>query len=161
MDRVHGRHVGTVVDNVDPKSLCRVRVRVPSVLDDQESGWCRPVTPYAGEAVGFAAVPPIGSLVLVEWPGGDVSREPLWSGATWSDGAGVDGAGPDAVIIVTPGGHRIELRDEAGSEKVQIIASTGASVAMDSDGLTLTFGSQKIAMTNQSVKINDGALEVR
>ncbi|MGH1491149.1 MAG: phage baseplate assembly protein V [Acidimicrobiales bacterium] len=159
--RVYGRYLGTVIDNVDPKNLCRVRVTVPEVLAGQESGWCRPVTPYAGDGVGFAAVPPIGSLVLIEWPGGDVSREPLWTGATWSDGAGVEGAGPDAVVLVTPGGHRVELRDESGSEKVEIIASNGSSVVMDSNGMTLTFGSQKIAMTNQSISINDGALEVR
>jgi uncharacterized protein involved in type VI secretion and phage assembly len=159
--RLYGHHLGVVVDNEDPSNLCRVRVTVPAVLGDQETGWCRPVSPYAGDGIGLAMVPPIGSLVLVEWPGGDVSREPFWTGATWSNGSGVDGAGPDAVVLVTPGGHRIELRDEAGSEKVEIVASNGASVVMDSNGLTLTFGSQSIAMTNQSVSVNDGALEVR
>lgn len=161
IERVHGRHVATVIDNVDPKNLCRVRVLVPEVLADQESGWCRPAMPYAGPSVGFAAVPPVGSVVLVEWPSGDVSREPVWSGAAWADGDGVEGAGPDAVIIVTPGGNKVELRDESGSEKLELTAASGAKVTMDSNGLTLAFGSQKLAMTNQSVSVNDGALEIR
>ncbi len=161
IERTYGRYVATVIDNVDPKNLCRVRVMVPEVLADQESGWCRPAMPYAGPAVGFAAVPPVGSLVLVEWPGGDVSREPIWSGAAWADGDGVDGAGPDAVIIVTPAGNKIELGDAAGSEKVELTAASGAKVTMDSNGLTISFGSQKIALTNTSVSVNDGALEVR
>ena len=161
IERVVGRHVAVVVDNVDPKNLCRVRVTAPEVLADQESGWCRPALPYAGPSVGFAAVPPVGSLVLIEWPGGDLSREPIWSGGAWADGDGVEGAGPDAVIIVTPGGNKIELRDESGSEKVELVASSGATVTMDSNGLTLTFGSQKVALTNQSVSVNDGALEIR
>lgn len=161
IDRVPGRYLAIVVDNADPKNLCRVRVLAPEVLDEQESGWCRPALPFAGPFVGFAAVPPIGSLVLVEWPGGDVSREPIWSGAAWADGEGVAGAGPDAVIIVTPGGNKIELRDESGAEKLQLVASNGATVTMDSNGLTLRFGSQRIAMANGSISLNNGALEVR
>lgn len=161
IERLYGRHSAIVVDNDDPKVLCRVRVRVPEVLADQESGWCRPAMPYAGSGVGFAAVPPVGSIVLIEWPGGDVTREPIWSGAAWADGDGIEGAGPDAVIILTPGGNKIELRDESGSEQVLIEAATGATITMDSNGLTLTFGSQEIAMTNQSVSVNGGALEVR
>lgn len=161
IERVLGRHIATVVDNVDPKHLCRVRVLAPEVLHDQESGWCRPALPFAGPSVGFAAVPPIGSLVLVEWPGGDISREPIWSGAAWADGEGVAGAGPDAVIIVTPGGNKIELRDESGVEKLELVAANGATITMDANGLMLRFGSQRIAITNRSVSVNDGALEVR
>lgn len=161
IERVYGGHIGTVIDNADPKALSRIRVTVPEVLADQESGWCRPLTPLAGDGVGFAAVPPVGSLVVVQWPGGDVSREPFWVGATWSDGNGIEGAGPDVVVLLTPGGHRIELRDTDDDEKVEVTAANGSSILMDSNGLTLTFGSQKIAMTSQSVSINDGALEIK
>jgi uncharacterized protein involved in type VI secretion and phage assembly len=159
--RVHGQFRGRVVDNDDPRGLCRVRVVVPEVLGEQETGWCRAAMPYAGDGVGFAAVPPVDSLVFVEWPAGDIGREPIYTGATWADGTGVDGAGPDAVLLVTPAGNRIELRDTSGGEQIVIEASTGATVTMDSNGLVLAFGSQKVAMTNQSVSVNDGALEVR
>ena len=159
--RVLGPYPATVVDNDDPKGLCRIRVVAPEILGEQETGWCQAATPYGGAGVGLAAVPPVGSVVFVEWPAGDVGRPPIWIGATWADGTGLDAAGPDAVVLVTPGGNRIELRDEAGSEKIEIEAASGAIVTLDSNGLVLSFGSQKIAMTNQSVSINDGALEVR
>lgn len=159
--RLLGPYTATVVDNDDPRGLCRVRVLVPEVLGEQETGWCRASSPYAGDGVGFAAVPPVGSVVFVEWPGGDVGRAPIWTGATWADGTAVDGAGPAAVVLVTPGGNRIVLRDEAGAEQLVIEAASGATITMDSNGIELSFGSQKLAMTNQSVSINDGALEIR
>jgi uncharacterized protein involved in type VI secretion and phage assembly len=159
--RLLGPYSATVVDNDDPKGLCRVRVVVPEILGQQETGWCRASSPYAGAGVGLASVPPVGSVVFVEWPAGDVGRAPIWTGATWADGAGIEGAGPEAVVLLTPGGNRIELIDEGGSERIHVEASTGATITMDANGLVLEFGSQKIAMTNQSVSINDGALEVR
>ncbi len=161
MERLAGRYIGTVVDNVDPKALCRVRVVVPEALADQESGWCRAASPYAGAGIGFAAVPPIGSLVFVEWPGGDLTREPIWTGAAWSDGAGVDGAGPETVVLVTPAGNRIELRDSSGEERIELTSASGATVTMDADGLRLAYGSQSVSLSNASVSVNDGALEVR
>ena len=42
MDRFHGKYVGTVVDNDDPKGLCRLKVNVPEVLGDETTGWCLP-----------------------------------------------------------------------------------------------------------------------
>ena len=89
-DRFHGKYLGTVVDNDDPKALGRVRVKVPEVFGDETSGWCLPCSPYAGSGVGLAVVPPVGSLVFVEWPAGDTSRVPIWSGGAWPDGNGVE-----------------------------------------------------------------------
>src|SRR5436305_6336259 len=36
-------------------------------------------SPYAGSGVGLAAVPPVGSLVFVEWSAGDTTRVPIRS----------------------------------------------------------------------------------
>jgi uncharacterized protein involved in type VI secretion and phage assembly len=161
MDRFPGRYLGTVIDNDDPKGLCRIKAMVPEVFRDETSGWCLPSMPYAGPAAGFAAVPPVGALVFVEWPAGDVTRVPIWSGGAWADGDGVSGAGPDVVVLVTPAGNRIELRDASGDEAVEITAKSGAKVALDSDGVVIEFGSQKVALTRSSISFNDGALEVK
>ena len=160
MDRFHGKYLGVVVDNDDPLVLSRLKVTVPEVFGGETAGWFLPCSPYAGDAVGFVAVPPLGSVVFVEWPAGDTTRVGIWSGGIWTQGSGVNGAGPDVILLVTPGGHRIELADTAGSESISITSASGASVTMDQSGLTLAFGSQKIAMTAASVSVNDGALTV-
>ena len=41
-----GLYRATVVGNVDPQSLGRVRVAVPAVLGDEQSGWAMPCVPY-------------------------------------------------------------------------------------------------------------------
>lgn len=160
MDRFLGRYPGTVVDNDDPLALSRVRAQVPEILGEETTGWCLPSMPYAGSGAGFAAVPPVGALVHVEWPAGDVTRVPVWSGAAWEKGAGVPGAGPDTVVLLTPGGNRIELTDESGGEAVELTAASGALVALDTNGVRVEFGAMKIAITRSSVSVNDGALEV-
>jgi hypothetical protein len=65
------------------------------------------------------------------------------------------------VLLVTPGGHRISLSDASGSEAIEITAASGAKVALDGDGVTVEFGSQKLALTRSSISLNGGALEVK
>ncbi len=160
-ERFHGKYVGVVQDNDDPKGLMRLRVKVPEVFGDEGTGWALPCSPYAGSGIGFAAVPPIGSLVFVEWPAGDTSRVPIWSGGAWTDGEGVSDAGPDALVLTTPAGHKIVLRDESGSEAVEVKAASGAKVVLDASGVAIEFGGQKIELTRSSISLNGGALEVR
>ena len=159
-DRFYGKYLGIVVDNDDPKSLGRLRVKVPEVFGDEATGWCLPCSPYAGSGVGLAAVPPVGSLVYLEWSGGDTGRVPIWSGGAWPDGDGVEDAGPETLVLTTPAGHKIVLRDESGSEAIEIEAASGAKVALSGDGVSIEFGSQKLAMTRSSISLNNGALEV-
>jgi uncharacterized protein involved in type VI secretion and phage assembly len=161
MDRFDGAYAATVEDNDDPKGLCRVRVKVPEVLGDETTGWCLPAMPYAGSGVGLAAVPPRGSVVFVEWPAGDVTRVPLWTGAAWADGTGVPNAGPDRVLLVTPAGNKVELRDADGDEALVLTAKSGAKVTLDANGVTVEFGSQKLVMAKSSISFNNGALEVK
>lgn len=161
MERFQGKYLGTVVDNADPKQLMRLRVQVPEVLGQETTGWCLPCSPYAGAGVGLAAIPPIGSLVFVEWPAGDTTRVPVWSGGTWADGDGPQDAGPDTLVLITPGGHAVRLRDASGAEAIEIEAASGAKLVMDQNGVTVEFGSQKLVLAQSSVMVNDGALEVK
>jgi hypothetical protein len=105
-------------------------------------------------------VPPVDALVFVEWLAGDVNRAPIWSGGLWADGDGVDGAGPECFVVVTPGGHRLELRDTPGDEVVEVSAASGAVLTLDSAGVTVSFAGQKLEMTHSGISLNDGALEV-
>jgi uncharacterized protein involved in type VI secretion and phage assembly len=159
-ERFIGKYQGIVVDNDDPRGLARIKVRAPEVFGDETTGWALPCSPYVGQHAGLAAVPPVGSLVYVEWPAGDTSRVPIWSGGSWADGDGVPDAGPDVLVLVTPAGHKVELRDSAGSESIEVTAVSGARMLLDSNGISIEFGSQKIAVTAGSVSVNGGALEV-
>jgi len=161
VDRFPGLYAGSVVDNDDPKGLCRLKAKVPEVLGDESVGWCLPSLPYSGSAVGLAVVPPVGATVWVTWPAGDVTRVPVWTGAAWSDGDGVPGAGPDRIVLLTPAGNKVEIVDAPGDEAVTVEAASGAKVVLDADGVLLGFGAQKVALTSSSVSVNDGALEVR
>ncbi|HLL64846.1 MAG TPA: phage baseplate assembly protein V [Micromonosporaceae bacterium] len=160
MDRFPGRYVGTVVDNDDPKGLCRLKATVPEVLGAETSGWCLPSLPFAGDGVGLAMVPPAGAVVFVEWPAGDPARVPVWSGAAWADGTGVPGAAPDRILLVTTAGNRLEIRDTDDDEAIVLTAASGAEITLDSAGVSVVFGGQSMTITDSSISFNDGALEI-
>lgn len=159
--RLSGRHLGRyrgeVVDVEDPKSIGRVKVKVPEVLGDVESGWALPAFAFTGDGSGMFAVPPVGAGVWVEFEGGDPAR-PVWVGGWFAEGAPPEGATPEKIILQTPGGHIITLDDEGG--KLEITESGGASILLDSNGIELAKDGQKIVIGSSSVTINDGALEV-
>lgn len=83
--RYYGKYRGLVTDNQDPRQLGRLRVRVPEVLGDVESGWALPCVPYAGNGSGQYTLPEPGTGVWVEFEAGDVSR-PIWTGCWWGAG---------------------------------------------------------------------------
>ncbi len=47
--------------------------------------WALPCVPYAGQEVGFFALPPPGAMVWIEFEGGDPSL-PIWTGCFWQEG---------------------------------------------------------------------------
>jgi uncharacterized protein involved in type VI secretion and phage assembly len=159
-ERFHGKHPALVVDTDDPKHLSRVRVKVPEVFGDEETGWCRPCSPFAGKGVGLAVVPPVGSSVFVEWPAGDTTRAPIWSGALWPDGDGIKDAAADRLLLVTPGGHQIALIDKSGSESIEITAKSNAKLKLDKDGVVVEVGGSKLEVKKGEIVLN-GALKVK
>jgi uncharacterized protein involved in type VI secretion and phage assembly len=152
--RFYGKYRGTVTD-VDAATM-RIKANVPAVLGETPSGWAWPCVPYAGDSVGFAFLPEVGSAVWIEFEGGNVSF-PIWTGGFWLTQQVPSDAAPAVKVIVTKQ-HKILLDDDGGSITIQ--DSNGNSVTMDSSGLTLTSGSQTVALSSSSVSINDGALEV-
>jgi hypothetical protein len=158
--RYYGPFAGIVTDNNDPEAKCRIRVQVPEVLTAGDSGWCVPALPYTGDGAGLAAVPPVGTQVWVQWPGGDLSAPPIWSGGSYSGGGGVKGAGPNTVILLTPGGHRVELDDDGTA--LTITCSQGPVITLDSSGVSIDNGQgATVVMQGGSVNVNDGALVVQ
>ena len=157
--RYYGKYRGIVSDNQDPGNLGRIKATVPEVLNDVESGWALPCVPYAGDGEGQFTIPPVDAGVWIEFEAGDVSR-PIWTGCWWSDNQVPNQATPDIKIIKTASGHTIILDDTSGSEKVEIEDKNGAKIVLDQQGIEISKGSQKIMLTQTSVSVNDGALEV-
>lgn len=76
--------IGVVVDNVDPDSLGRVKVKYPTLPGEPESFWLRQVTPNGGVVGGVYALPEKDDEVLVMFLQGSqdegVIMGQLWNG---------------------------------------------------------------------------------
>lgn len=153
--RFYGKYRGSVTD-VDASTL-RIKAKVPAVLKDQETGWCMPCVPYAGQDVGVAFLPEKGSGVWIEFEGGDVSY-PIWTGCYWRSGEQPSDATPKVKAIVTKSPHKILLDDDGGS--ITISDSNQNKITLDSSGITLERGGNKVEISDSEVNVNDGALEV-
>ena len=153
--RFYGKYRGTVTD-IDDGTL-RIKAKVPAVLGDQATGWCSHCVPYAGPDVGILFLPEVGAGVWIEFEGGDVSY-PIWTGCYWRDGEMPSDAAPKVKTIVTKAGHKILLDDDAGS--ITISDSNNNKVTLDSSGITIERGANKVAVSDAEVSVNDGALEV-
>jgi uncharacterized protein involved in type VI secretion and phage assembly len=154
-NRYYGKYRGTVTA-IDADTL-RIKAKVPAVLGDSETGWCMPCVPYAGKSVGIAFLPESGTGVWIEFEGGDVSY-PVWVGCYWRDGEKPDDATPTVKAIVTAGKSKLLFDDDA--QTITLTDSNNNKVTLSSDGITLERGANKVVVSDSSVSVNDGAMEV-
>jgi uncharacterized protein involved in type VI secretion and phage assembly len=154
-NRFFGKYRGTVTE-VDAATL-RIKAKVPAVLADQPTGWCRACVPYAGDGVGMAFLPEVGSGVWIEFEGGDVSY-PIWVGCYWRDGEQPSDAAPSVKTIVSKSGHKLLLDDNQNS--ITLSDPNNNSLTRDNEGATLKRGGNSIQISDSEVNVNDGALEV-
>src|SRR5712672_2839603 len=61
-----GKYRGLVVDNTDPTHRGRLQVKVPAVMGE-ETLWAEPCAPYAGDGVGFFALPPADAAPSIKF----------------------------------------------------------------------------------------------
>jgi len=155
--RFYGVYRGVVTDNDDPSSLGRIKANVPSVLGDVESSWCMPCVPYAGDQVGIAFLPEVGSGVWIAFEGGDVSY-PVWVGCFWRSGELPSDVAPAVKVIATKAPLEVKLDDDAQS--ITLTDSNGNTVTLDSSGITLSKGGQQVVVADANVSVNSGALTV-
>ncbi len=155
-----GKYRGVVTDNSDPLMLGRIQAKVQDVLGDKESSWAMPSVPYAGKNVGLFLIPPTDALVWIEFEHGDPDY-PIWSGCFWASGeAPASPAVADMKVLKTDVGT-ITVNDQAGSGGITIETTSGLKIVMNTNGIEISNGSQKIMLSSASVSINDGALEVQ
>ena len=78
-----GVMVGIVTNNLDPENQGRVKVKFPTMGDNQESYWCRMASTMAGPVRGIAMLPEANDEVVVAFENGDPTRGVVL-GAVWN-----------------------------------------------------------------------------
>jgi uncharacterized protein involved in type VI secretion and phage assembly len=170
--RHFGKYRGTVTDNADPTTRARLKVRVPAVLGDLEV-WAMPCVPYAGDKVGLHLLPETGTGVWVEFEAGDASY-PVWCGFFWADDelpAAVTGAPTKVLrtlastVVIDDDAPETRLAvDDAGELSIgdEVVTKRDNAVhTVSTNGVKSEMGGQSVAVTQSSVSVDDGALEVK
>lgn len=126
----YGKYRGTVIDTNDPRNQGRIKVHVPEILGDVDSGWALPCAPYAGDHSGAYTAPSLGAGVWVEFEAGDVSR-PIWVGCWWqSDALPKDESGtaatPDVKILRSEKDMLLALHDD--SQTIALSDGNGTNI---------------------------------
>lgn len=75
--------VGIVTDNNDPEGWGRVKVKLPTLSEKDNSNWARVVGLGAGKDRGFYCLPEVDDEVLVGFEHGDIHR-PYIIGGVWN-----------------------------------------------------------------------------
>jgi uncharacterized protein involved in type VI secretion and phage assembly len=175
--RYYGKYRAFVVDNADPEDRGRLRLKVPSVLNEEViSGWALPCVPYGGAAnQGFFFIPEVDAGVWVEFEGGNLDY-PVWVGAYWgkpggeseapkpNDGTGAEEGSvqnpPTRKIIKSLKGHTIQLEDADDEEMIlitMIVKDKPSNViVLDSKGIKITDTNENVlTMSDKGVNITD------
>ena len=184
-----GKYRGVVTNIEDPLKIGRIRVHVPDALGEHDSGWAMPCAHFAGKGLGFFSLPTVGAGVWVEFEHGD-PEYPIWTGGWWGSSSemasDLSNSPYKMVVIKTAGGNNILLDDSDTNGAITLQTSGGQKIILNSDGIkldngkggTITINSSStttiemaasIKLTNAastvelsqaSVSVNNGALEV-
>jgi uncharacterized protein involved in type VI secretion and phage assembly len=184
-DRWYGAYPALVQDIVDPNGQGRVKVSLPWSPDGNGSSyeaWARLATLMGGSNRGTWVIPDKGDEVLVVFEGGD-PRRPYVVGGLWNgsdqppesmDGSGRnakkvirsrngvkvtldDTDGTEQLILETPAGQKVTLKDGPGSVTIQ--DSNGNSVKLESSGVTVT-AAAKATINAATAEISAATLTV-
>ena len=148
-EKLYGKFRGSVADNQDPEKRGRLKLRIPSVLADQETDWALPCLPYGGfNQQGFFAIPDVDAQVWVEFEEGDISR-PIWVGTFWQQGSDVPEDAskdePTTRMLQTHSGHILQFDDADGEERFRLYHPKDAEMIIDPNGtISLTDASGAI-----------------
>lgn len=176
-NRYYGKYRAFVVDNADPEDRGRLRLKVPSVLNEEVlSGWALPCVPYGGAAnQGFFFIPEVDAGVWVEFEAGNLDF-PVWVGTYWSKPGGesevpkpneATGAEEGSVqnpptrkIIKTLKGHTIQLEDADDQEMILMVMMVKDKdpnvVVLDADGIKITdTNGNVVTMGDKLISITD------
>jgi uncharacterized protein involved in type VI secretion and phage assembly len=138
--KAFGKYRGFVTDNADPEQRARVKLSVPALLGEAETGWALPCLPCGGLSnQGLFWVPGVGAQVWVEFEGGNLDF-PIWTGTFWQQNGDLpsDVQDPDTSrVLRSAKGHVLLFEDKDDAEQLKLLHSAGALLDMDHDGNVL------------------------
>jgi uncharacterized protein involved in type VI secretion and phage assembly len=152
---LHELHLATVLDNSDPQSRGRIRLRLAATGLE---AWAAVIVPSAGSGYGVSLLPRIGEVVVVGFVSADL---PLVLGALWSgNSSSPDDALPvnDRYLVQTPGGLKVLLDDTA--PRIRLETPAGYQLTINDAGagtITVEKGSEKIEMAAAGITITSAA----
>jgi hypothetical protein len=153
--RFFGKYRGEVTDTADSTNRARLKVKCPAVLGEQEV-WAMPCAPYAGDTVGFFALPPSGTSVWVEFEGGEINQ-PIWAGCFWKDGEIDSGDAKEGVMFLKTPGVTIHVDNDQGT--VEIEASGGAKITIDSNGVKVEGSEVTLSANGAEAKVSSSGFD--
>lgn len=158
----YGKYRGVVTNNDDPLKQGRLKVRVPDIMSEDESGWALPCFPFLGHGMGIFGLPVVGSGVWVEFEQGNPDY-PIWAGcwaASQQELPSQVTAAPELkkeIAIVTEGKHFILFDDRSGEGGITLQTSSGQKLIMNQQGITLDNGEgATITLKGPQISLNNG-----
>lgn len=153
--KFYGVTVGKVINIVDPMTLGRVQVQLPSIDAVDLMPWARIAVPMAGPGHGFYFIPNIGDEVLVAFEHGDINT-PYIVGSLWNATAPppLPSPIPQIRMLSTLVGNKIMISEVPPT--ITISTSTGQQMIMSPAGIQITDGTNVINMSPDGVTITAG-----
>lgn len=149
-----GVTVGIVTNIDDPEAKKRVKLKLPYLADDEDTGWARVMQFGAGERRGWWVHPEVGDEVIVAFENGDprlpVVMGGVWSSANaWPDLATIDGNNLTSRAYTSAKGHTLHF-DDGDAPAIELThASTEAHVRLDNDdGIIIEAPDQDLLIKN-------------
>jgi len=158
--RFFGKYRGLVAGNDDPPGRGRLLVKVPAVMGD-EPVWAMPCVPYAGDNMGFYAMPDVGTGVWVEFEAGDPSY-PIWVGCFWGDGEAPKNergakAAPPLKILRSQQGLLVTLDDQQQAITVSDEDGSNLVTIEVQQGKVTVKGAQKVVVEAPQIELVENA----
>ena len=162
--RLYGKYLGEITSRDDPGRRGRLKVTVANITGP-DGRWALPCVPYAGDSIGFFALPPKGTKVWVEFLGGRIDRM-VWCGFLWQEGD-LDGGDYDpARVHLETQSLRLEIDDAADQISIEIkngggsITIKGGDITLKATSITQEAQGSKAVLDATAFDVKNGALKV-
>lgn len=162
-----GIYAAIVQENNDPKKLCRLRIKIPSILGEMiHPAWAEPCLP----STEVVTIPPKGAQVWVAFEEGSPDN-PIWLGSFMKDTephSEAKSGSPKVRSIKTEESLRISLDDNVkeiqidtgGGQSITLKKTENKIVVQSNQVIEITGNSQVNVSGDTKVTIDGGTVEV-